>query len=47
MARPNRKLRLRMIWALAGTAAPSVQMPENANKTKFSSAISATAAHSG
>jgi hypothetical protein len=36
-----------MSWALAGTAAPSVQMPENANKTKFSSTTTATAAHSG
>jgi hypothetical protein len=36
-----------MSWALAGTAAPSVQMPDNANKTKFSSTITATAAHSG
>ena len=39
------KARLRMSWALAGTAAPTVQMPENANKTK--SMMTATAAHSG
>ena len=30
-----------------GDAPPTVQMPENANKTKFSSMIVATAAHSG
>jgi hypothetical protein len=46
VAQLNRKLRLRKSWALAG-AAPIVQMPENANKTKFSSMIAATAAHSG
>jgi hypothetical protein len=36
-----------MSWALAGIAVRSAQMPENANKTKFSSTITVTAAQSG